>query len=164
MEIPKIPISTVVSLAVVVGIIYGYEKIKNAFSSTATAAAFATAHPNLAALAISLGFKTPGGSVPDTTGAAGSKEAAVSQAAAEGSAAAEGITTEGSAYTSEAFYDACLQDYAFDNNFETSLAAQGTSGWTWKTYSAWVAAGYPTLPHAEYVSVDTNGVFHNQYE
>lgn len=164
MEIPRIPISTVISLAVVIGVIYGYEKIKNAFGSSASAQAFATSHPWLASLGISLGFKTPTGSIPDVTGAAGAQASTTAQASAEGSAAAQGITTAGSSYTSQAFYDSCLQDYSYDNNFDTSLSAQGTAGWTWLSYQAWVASGYPTLPNSQNVSVDSNGVFHNQYE
>lgn len=165
--------STVVSIAMVGGVIFAYEKIKAIFSTQASAQAFATAHPNLAALAISLGFKTPGGLAPDVTGASGAKAAATAQLESEGLPTTPGnvaATESGSneipaaGSTSQAYYDVALQQYAYVNNFDTSLDAQGSTGWPWVSYAAWLNAGTPALPSAALVSVDGNGQFHNQYE
>ncbi|MDE2020404.1 MAG: hypothetical protein KGJ13_08720, partial [Patescibacteria group bacterium] len=89
-----------------------YEKIKAAFSTQQGAQALANSSPALASLAISLGFKTPAGWVPDVTGAAGQKAS---------QQAFDAVVNP----TSQGFYNASLLEYARDNGFETSLSAQG---------------------------------------
>lgn len=143
--------STVISLGLVVGAFALYSKFKAAFATDATAQAFADKNPNLAALAISLGFKTPTGHLPDTTGAAG--------ATAEQTAFNAVVNDN-----SQGFYNAALAQYAHDNGFDTSLAAQGSTGWPWKSYADWANADYPALPTAGSVSVDSHGVYHNTFE
>lgn len=147
----KIPFTAIASLAAVGGIIFAYEHFKNIFSNPTTAQAFATSHPNLAALAISLGFKSTTGSIPDVTGASGAQ--------AESEAFNAVVNNQ-----SQGFYNAALQEYAYDQGLDTSLDAQGTTSWPWKSYSAWVNAGYPALPGASVVTVDANGVYHNAYD
>jgi len=123
--------------------VYKFKHDPTAFQS------FATAHPNLASLFISAGVTAPGGQVPDVTGAAG----------AQSSIAAMNSTI----YTSQGYYGACLQQTAYDNGFDTSLAEQGTSQWPYNSYSDWVSAGYPALPGADKITVDAAGDISNEY-
>ncbi len=168
----KISGSGILVLGGVVGLVCGYEYLKDVFSTQANAQAFANAHPNLAAIAITLGFKTPQNQVPDVTGASGANTSAASQLATEGispspstiAAVESGTAIPAAGSISQAYYDCALQEYAFDNSFNSSLAAQGSTGWPWVSYDAWVAAGYPALPTASLISVDANGIFSNQYE
>ena len=92
----------------------------------------------------------PGTQIPDTTESAGAK------AATDGFNA---VVNRGS----QGFYNAALQQYAYDNQFDTSLQAQGTDGWPWTSYDAWKQAGDPHLPGEEAVSNDDHGVYHNDY-
>lgn len=147
----KLGAGAVISLAGVIAIISAYEYFKKQFSDPTSAQNFATAHPNLASLAISLGFKDKTGHVPDVTGAAGA-------------AATQEAFTAVVNDKSQGFYDSALQQYSYDMGLDKSLDGQGTAGWPWTSYQNWVGAGYPTLPTAGDVQVDAHGVYHNEYE
>lgn len=144
-------LGSLITLAGVIAAIVGYEKLKGIFSNPTTSQAFADSHPNLAALGISLGLVPKGTKQPDTTGTAGQQ-------------------AEENAYTavvndqSQGFYNSALQEFSFNAGLDTALAGQGTDGWPWLSYAAWVAAGYPPLPTAQFVMVDAHGVYHNEYE
>ena len=79
-----------------------------------------------------LGVKPTSGNLPDTTGSLGAQISAQAQ------------TTTYAA--SQGAYDVALSAYATAQGFPTSLSAQGTTGWPWVSYDAWITAGMPSLP------------------
>ena len=97
-----------------------------------------------------LGGKTSG-PITDVTGLVGSAASTAAYAA---------VVND----HSQGFYNSALQEYSYDANFDTTLAGQGTSGWPWTSYDNWVSNGYPALPTASSVTVDANGVYHNEYQ
>lgn len=117
-----------VVLIVVVSILTFINKLKN---DPKAAQDFADNHPNLAALLISAGVFSSG-KIPDITGALGQS-------------ISDNAQTE-TYNNSQGNYDVKLSAYAKAHGFPTSLSAQGSSGWPWLTYAAWVDAGMPTLP------------------
>lgn len=92
----------------------------------------------------------PGTQIPDPTGSAGAKTTKV---------AFDAVANR----QSQGFYDAALQQFAYDNDFATALSAQGSTNWKWGSYSSWVNSGMPHLQGEEAVSVDDHGVWHNDY-
>ena len=64
---------------------------------------------------------------------------------------------------SQGFYMAALQQFSFDAGNNVSFDSQGTPGWPWHSYDEWVSLQYPALPSAGSVTVDSDGVFHNDY-
>lgn len=92
----------------------------------------------------------PGTPIPDTTGTAGE------QASQKAFASVVNRNSQG-------FYNAALQQFANDNEFATSLLAQGSTNWPWTSYDSWVRAGEPHLPGEEAVYADDNGNWHNDY-
>lgn len=87
---------------------------------------FADSYPNLAAFALTAGWlpKTSSGNTPDITGEAG----------VTASSAAQVATYTGS----QGDYDVHLAAYAKNHGFATSLSAQGTMGWPWKSYAEYL--------------------------
>lgn len=96
------------------------------------------------------GMAKSGTVIPDITGQAGAN------------ADAAGFASVVNRF-SQGFYNACMSQYAGDNNLGDTLSAQGTTNWPWKSYDDWVAAGQPHLPGEEAVYADSNGVYHNDY-
>src|ERR1035441_5833976 len=97
-----------------------------------------------------LGQLPPGTQIADTTGSAGTTAT---------QAAFAGVVNN----HSQGFYNACLQQYSYDQGNGGALDAQGGPGWPWTSFDNWAAMNYPPLPSMASVTVDSNGVYHNDY-
>lgn len=148
MKLSAREIAILAGLGVGAFIVYKLWSLINEFKTNGQA--FADKNPNLASLFISAGIKTDTGQIPDVTGTSGSN--------AEAKAFKSVVNDH-----SQGFYNAALQQTAYDDGLQTSLDEQGTDQWPWKNYDNWKSKGYPALPNADAVTVDGDGIYHNDY-
>ena len=98
-----------------------------------------------------LGQLPPGTKIEDITGDAGTNAETT---------AMQTVTNN----HSQGFYNAALQQFSYDAGNNSALDSQGTPGWPWHSYSEWISLQYPALPSAGSVTVDSDGVYHNDYQ